>query len=483
MLSLFTLVLTQVGVFAYITNTTSWAANMTPHHQWDLVFGGDSQYDNWRFERSSSTVHSMVSLRGEASDAPATNIPDTVCPQWSRIDRIPEWRDPTTTVMMLEGAYGWPVLTIARAVRVVNRAEDYKTLSYELIGTGYIIPFISFRVLIPGIIVVWSLHFIFWVIFFISYPSLRYLIRNKRGLCLQCCYDLRGSTTDRCSECGKIQDDLRSQARTGRKIYSMILMCLAILFSVSFKASLDRTVPFTIASLANVSQIGSDGPVLRYDQILQDPQREVLLWRWLEECETDDEYSDFMYELGMMSDEEQDLIFLEVAEALIKTWRVSDGESSSLFYNSEGKLRCTDRNIQVFQLFLMYSSYDFDIVVDSLLQSLDCSNDIDIRRAALDHIRKGFFFSRVDDDSGVRGYTGEVQLAVEQLLECEDDPETAFYAIKFLYDQSMFTSEESLLRLASLLEQYPDLPQKLGANLVQLQMRIETGVVEQPPDG
>ena len=63
----------------------------------------------------------------------------------------------------------------------------------------------------------WSINTLFyaalsWMLFF-GPASLRRVVRRRKGRCVRCGYDLRGSGGAKCPECGRIREGVRENVR------------------------------------------------------------------------------------------------------------------------------------------------------------------------------------------------------------------------------------------------------------------------------
>lgn len=147
-------------------------------------------------------------------------------PSWSRIQDHPPDVDSTeyrqmSRMSIIEDARGWPLLCLRYDIRVrwiprkdgwrvqnvvgvscgikIRKSEWPPPEDHYKYSMGYALPL---RPIWTGFALNWLFYSVpFWILFIV--PGLvRRSWRVRRGLCLQCGYDLRGSTGPICPECG-----------------------------------------------------------------------------------------------------------------------------------------------------------------------------------------------------------------------------------------------------------------------------------------
>jgi len=130
-----------------------------------------------------------------------------VAPSWSRAATAPTMEDVDVKLHLVEHAHGWPMLSHLRSstlwpgggrgyagwlITVPGPSRDagtrLRTLPLAPVWPGFAINTIFYAALL------WML----WLSPFV----VRRLIRRKRGHCIKCGYDLRGTSGGGCPECG-----------------------------------------------------------------------------------------------------------------------------------------------------------------------------------------------------------------------------------------------------------------------------------------
>lgn len=123
-------------------------------------------------------------------------------------------------VYLRDGTCGMQVLSMP--TKVASASEDYRTLPYDPIPDGqslmlsssrhgpYRTTWIVFPLWLPTVLL--GLAVCTPVV---SGPGRRY-VRRWRGLCAECGYNLTGSPSGRCPECGTMSDGARRRRATRR---------------------------------------------------------------------------------------------------------------------------------------------------------------------------------------------------------------------------------------------------------------------------
>ena len=148
---------------------------------------------------------------GEFFEAEPTDpLPSTIAPAWTGL-KTPLYSEDLFEDRAIE-AWGWPMLCLNTEYNYNLDAENWELVSgidVNLIlpkhKQEYNDPFIDafpFRPIWPGFAINTLLYAAFLWIFTLAPFQLRRIIRNKRGSCLKCGYDLNHADHDICPECG-----------------------------------------------------------------------------------------------------------------------------------------------------------------------------------------------------------------------------------------------------------------------------------------
>lgn len=126
--------------------------------------------------------------------------------------------------MWQETSAGWPwrALRCERegfAIAVPNRFGQMRSISAHtqhgivLNGSGINWRVLSYEPVWPALIGNVLVHSAAWYALIIGLFTLRKVNRTRRGLCIKCAYDLRGTEHEKCPECGVQTKPIRSQLR------------------------------------------------------------------------------------------------------------------------------------------------------------------------------------------------------------------------------------------------------------------------------
>ena len=206
-----------------------------PHPSSHVMYGftpGDEQYGAWHTSRFNSIGHECIHSKWNSPMFP--NSPYSPPPSRSADSILPLWASyaypdvvPQIAVMRFLDATGIPVLSFWSGrewLGFVMRddpsgtsddgdpyVEAPPTFSYGIVLPNQPIPsqrtfhkhrVLPFAPLWPGLVINTLFYAgLLWLL--IPGPFvLRRIIRNKRGLCVKCAYDLRGAEHEACPECG-----------------------------------------------------------------------------------------------------------------------------------------------------------------------------------------------------------------------------------------------------------------------------------------
>ena len=116
---------------------------------------------------------------------------------------------------LVEQAAGWPLLALQSPYRWTFIPSDGWTTQVELLGPGIVVstdrkhkiiglPFVlPLRPIWPGFAINTMFYVaLLWLLTLGPFTARR-MIRRKRGRCIKCGYDLRGTEHEVCPECGK----------------------------------------------------------------------------------------------------------------------------------------------------------------------------------------------------------------------------------------------------------------------------------------
>ncbi|MCH8825011.1 MAG: hypothetical protein IH984_16060 [Planctomycetes bacterium] len=143
------------------------------------------------------TVSAMIS--GKSSDA--IELLDSDVPRWSRVRFLPAYRQGEPMPIVIDYAYGWPMLSMWYSKDAKRDWQTGTVISQRTSGT-------LGNLNLPTKIIVWG--FVGDVIFFallfllglIVVKSARRRWRIQKGKCPICCYNLRSDFATGCPECG-----------------------------------------------------------------------------------------------------------------------------------------------------------------------------------------------------------------------------------------------------------------------------------------
>lgn len=126
-------------------------------------------------------------------------------PAWSKSSQPPTTQDINDCPIVYEVAAGWPVQSWYGAIRSVGiqKASFQWSFAYSKV-TGFdpiILPYQPMRGLFVNALVFGVPAYFCGLIFFSSCRKVRGCIRQRRGLCPHCAYDITGLST--CPECGQ----------------------------------------------------------------------------------------------------------------------------------------------------------------------------------------------------------------------------------------------------------------------------------------
>ena len=149
-------------------------------------------------------------------------------PYWSVTrDRPPAGVfDDQTMPWHIKLAYGWPFRAsyaeVWRAIKLQSGQNNPSnrfsaSTGIEILddGSGQPLPFrtLPVRPILPGFLINTLFYAVIWFGLFLGIGAVRRTIRRKRGRCVKCVYDLRGTPVDvsgpgaGCSECGWGRED------------------------------------------------------------------------------------------------------------------------------------------------------------------------------------------------------------------------------------------------------------------------------------
>ena len=127
-------------------------------------------------------------------------IEDKRLPGWSRLHELPHCEQ-GRWLMRHDIAFGWPLrstymyqdtemsqTTATATSQVLHGAAPEVGLPYYILPLGFSLNTLFYGLLLWCSILTWS--------------AVRWLRRRRRGLCIHCGYDLRGTAHERCPECG-----------------------------------------------------------------------------------------------------------------------------------------------------------------------------------------------------------------------------------------------------------------------------------------
>lgn len=130
-------------------------------------------------------------------------------PWWSVPERCSNWRDPPDGFAFhLEGAYGWPLPLLGWTERISVVPSQTGSAMFggfrrpqwlTKLCPGAVIPY---RPIWRGLLVNALVFGTTWFVMIHGYGLSRSVIRRMRGRCPECGYDLRGSPSGGCAECG-----------------------------------------------------------------------------------------------------------------------------------------------------------------------------------------------------------------------------------------------------------------------------------------
>ncbi len=128
-------------------------------------------------------------------------------PAWSRLRELPIYEKPYPAAVQADRAFGLPVLSVWYGL-VADRASG-SSLASSRERTGWL-PYrdLAMTPIWPGFAINTIFYAaILWLLAFGPFAVHRF-IRDKRGRCIKCGYDLRGDFSAGCSECGWRREDV-----------------------------------------------------------------------------------------------------------------------------------------------------------------------------------------------------------------------------------------------------------------------------------
>ena len=143
---------------------------------------------------------------------------ENVKPNWGSMDRTTEFYQALSGPLDHQVAWerrlfhgrGWPMLSLwcMRFLEVddgtgIKQFQPKGLIEISILPYGTVRRVLPLYPIWPGFIVNMLFYTVLSGLLFTATLALRRFIRNKRGLCLKCAYDLRGGEHEACPECGE----------------------------------------------------------------------------------------------------------------------------------------------------------------------------------------------------------------------------------------------------------------------------------------
>lgn len=193
----------------------------------------------WNVSHATTPTGEMVSagITAEGLERTPARITDHRLPWWSLPLHRPQFTADQCAYNRVEFAVGWPYLSLHTGYEM----DDFCAHALHMRE-------LPFRALWPGLIANFAMHTFAWLLLLQSPSALRYVRRRRRGHCLSCGYDLRATTTTRCSECGSDQLQLQRTARRDRRVLFAVTAVVAMIVAVptgqAWRRAMDKEAAF-----------------------------------------------------------------------------------------------------------------------------------------------------------------------------------------------------------------------------------------------
>lgn len=161
------------------------------------------------FTRREFGVWQVAAVISRESSA-ALRIEDPNIPGWSRLHDLPEYRRGDPMRVLVDSAYGWPILSMWYSVDGESDSQTRSAPSRRASGV-FSDAELPIRILVIGFagdLVFFA--FVFLAILFVP-RGVRRWWRGVRGRCHSCGYDLRNDLAAGCPECGWRRNDEDAQ--------------------------------------------------------------------------------------------------------------------------------------------------------------------------------------------------------------------------------------------------------------------------------
>lgn len=190
-----------------------WHPQRTPLRVRSTIVRTDQTPMCWFFSREDSFGTTLIGGSATQNSLNKNEFKIESVPHWSILNRVPTERRDQVTWRVQEDARGWPLRSfLARYVNEPRFIYDshlnvFDGLPVYRVQTPH---FMDREFIALPLTPIWSgfiVNTLFYaVILWLLIPgpfTLRRLIRRKRGLCVKCAYDLRGTEHEACPECGE----------------------------------------------------------------------------------------------------------------------------------------------------------------------------------------------------------------------------------------------------------------------------------------
>ena len=188
---------------AVVNIAVAWACQLKFESSPPLPVDSEHQFRGWELWSSNALGAQEIGTAIGGSSEYIASLEQGEPPAWSRLRQLPIYEKLDPVVLQGDRAFGLPVLSVWYGLDTKRALGTSLVLSREVTGC---LPYRNLAVtpIWPG----FAINTVFYaaVLWLVSLApfTLRRVIRRKRGACIKCGYDLRGSSGGGgvCPECG-----------------------------------------------------------------------------------------------------------------------------------------------------------------------------------------------------------------------------------------------------------------------------------------